>query len=69
MQIERKGDNLVITVPCGASTIATGKVSGSGKSFVFGADKLKSGEFTVQVTAYGPLSLGTPKPAETKAAA
>jgi hypothetical protein len=52
MQIERKGDNVVITVPCGASTLAQGHLSSTGKNWVFGAGKLQAGDLTFQVSAY-----------------
>lgn len=56
--IERKGDVLIITVPCGKDTLDNGHLSASGKTWVFDAGKLQSGNLTVQVSAYGPVSLG-----------
>lgn len=62
--IERKGNSLVLTIPCDGDTLANGKVSGSGKNWVFGTGKAQSGNLTVQFSAYGPLALA-PKQAAT----
>lgn len=49
---ERKGDSIIITVPCGKETLADGHYSGSGKTWVFGAEKVNIGGLIVQVSAY-----------------
>jgi hypothetical protein len=62
--IERKGDSLIITVPCGQDTLNAGHASTSGKNWVFDAGKLQSGDLVVQVSAYTKKA-----PTVTKAAA
>lgn len=52
MQIERKGNTLVITCDVSPSTVANGHTSSTGKNWVIDAAKLQSGEIVAQVSVY-----------------
>lgn len=52
MQIERKGDTLVITIAVTDAVIKSGHPSASGKNWVVGAGKLQVGDLTAQVSLY-----------------
>lgn len=52
MQIERKGNTLVITVDVSEQVVNDGHMSSTGKNWVIDAAKLTSGAVIAQVSVY-----------------